>query len=261
MKNLTIPDLEATVYAAEEAHTRSVESVAKLDGQIEPVRAKVAAHAAAATAHSAWRVESAALGREPVVPDAKPAPTAPKRERPSAEALAAAEALLRQEDADVVVRRERTAARTAAEGRVAAAVDALAAKRASLARCEALLVAVRRAPGRIVEAQVAALGDLGTLQIRALRQRTDRDPCIGAFVVGEHGAQPWDSASDGEKVLADAYFRDAIGRCRKSTALPLIIDRANLYAPKDGGNLPRFTGPVWVLRSERTDDAGSIVVT
>ena len=115
--------------------------------------------------------------------------------------------------------------------------------------------------GYLRPAQVAALGDLGTLQIRALRQRTDRDPCIGAFVVGDYGAQPWESASDGEKVLADAYFRDAIARCRKATALPLIIARANLYAPKDGGALPRFTGPVWVLRSERTDDAGSIVVT
>ena len=256
-----IPALETALLAAEEAHARGAEAVEKLDAQIAPVRERVAAHAAAKAGHDAWRIESATLGKEPTVPDAKPEPAAPARERPTPEALAAAASTLRQEEADVVVRRERTAAKVAAEGRLASTVDALAAKRAALARVEALLVAVRRAPGDIIAEQVAALGDLGTLQIRALRQRTDRDPCIGAFVVGDYGAQPWESASDGEKVLADAYFRDAIARCRKATALPLIIDRANLYAPKDGGGLPRFTGPVWVLRSERTDDAGSIVVT
>jgi hypothetical protein len=245
--------LEAAVLTAETAHQRQLEAVNRLGAQIDPVRARVAAHAEAKQAWDAWRLESVALTREPAVPEAKPAPIAPARPRPTEEAVAAARVLLEGERAAAAVRTERAAARRAAEGRLVAATDTLAARRGTLARLEALLVAVRKAPGALLDAQITALGDLGNLRFRAL---SGKGACIEAVVVGEHGAQAWDNASDGEKVLADASFRDAMRRKLKTTALPLIIDRTNLYAPKDGAAWPRFSGPRWLLVSTRTASGG-----
>lgn len=248
-----IPTLEAAVATAEAAHDAKAAQVKTYDEQLTAVKATVAVHVQARVDHDAWRLESATLGREPTVPDAKPAPVAPSRPRPTEEALTSAAATLKAEEDAVVTRRVMAEARKAAEGRFAAAVDAGNAKRAALARLEALLVAVRKAPGAMLDDQVAALGDLGTLRFRAL---TGKGACIEALVVGEHGATSWENASDGERVLADAHFRDAMRRKLKTTALPLILDRTNLYAPKDGAAWPRFTGPRWLLRSERTESGG-----
>jgi multidrug efflux pump subunit AcrA (membrane-fusion protein) len=236
--------LETTLTTATTEHEAATARLTKYEEQLSGVRATVKAHADTKAEHDAWRLDEARLGREPVVPDAKPEPTKPERERPSLEAIAAARALLDTERTNATIRKERAGQRAAATTRLeAATVDRQAAQHHH-AYTEALLVAVRKAPGEILAAQVAALGDLGTMVIRPLEG--DKGPCVEVLVRTGAGLVPWHDASSGEKRLADAGFRNALRVKLGVRYLPLVIDETNLYA-HPGFTWPRFDGTVWRL--------------
>jgi hypothetical protein len=130
-----------------------------------------------------------------------------------------------------------------------------------LARLEALLVAVRKAPGAKLEELVAALGDLGTASIRAVD--AERGACVEVIVAGATGPVPYGSASDGERLRADCDLRDAWRRKLRILSIPLVVDRTALYAPPAGAAWPRFSGAVrrLVTATPRPGEPGGIVVT
>ena len=165
----------------------------------------------------------------------------PTESAPTADDLARARGVL---DAHVRADRADEAFRSAAALH-AEAVLAHHHATAEAVRREVLVRVVRAAPTEIARSQIAALGDLGPVEIAFPEKVNAQSPEIEVRIFG----RPWWLASDGEQVLADAWLRAGIRRAAKLNGLPLVIDR-----PQDwSGEWPAFPGPVWFLRTTDGD--------
>jgi len=206
--------------------------------------------AAAATAR-AYNASLAALGACPAIPAAVQAPTEPAFPRPTAAEVASARALLETARTARALADKATRDLANAE-RVAEARRAdLAHAQQEAARMVRLVAAWRQAPTDAARAKRARLGDLGVVDVEFYDPDT-QGPVCQVMIYG----RPWELASDGEKVVADAILRCAVRR-ESLTALPLAID--NVQAWNGGaGPWPDFGGPVWWLI---TDNSAGLVVT
>ena len=103
-----------------------------------------------------------------------------------------------------------------------------------VARCEALVDVIRRAPSMALEASVAALGELGPVNV-VLTEKG------GAQVLVD--GRPWHLASTGRQIVADVWFRAALRRALKAPWFPLVVDQRQSV----GGQDCPTPAPCWVL--------------
>lgn len=197
-----------------------------------------AAREEAETRHEAvrsWDLARSRLGAAPVPPGVPPAPVAPQMERPADPG--AARALLDEaqrcegegrriaEDLLQLDRLIETAEREA----VRTEIEAL--------RLDALVDAVRQAPTLALMEQLGALGDLGPVSF---------DPGESGGIAVLIDGRAWQLASDGERVVADLWFRAGLRRSLRKAWLPIIVDRVQDVG---GMELPEVGGQVIYLRT------------
>lgn len=237
---------KAAGVVADEAHAAKVEAAkAEVEGLAAEVEAAKAAgevareamHAARDALTAARTVDPSAqwdakrrLLAEPVLSD-DPGPAPPEV---SVEAGRAAQAAL-----DVIRGAEGAAkerARAAAEAtKRHGETEAKAAKAAALsAWADALLDAVREAPGRRFASAVKAMGDTGPVTVEL-----DGDG-LSIKIDG----RPWRVASSGRKVYAGAKLREGIRRLARMAFIPIGIDDAGLWSGEFD-----VKGPAIVLRT------------
>jgi len=229
-------DLAAALTTAEHALS---------DARAEQERVTVAA----ATAR-AYDASLAALGACPRIPDAVLAPAKPEYPRPTDQAIDAARALLETARtaralADKATRDLATAERVA-EGR---RTD-LAHAQQEAARTIQLVAAWRQAPTDAARAKRARLGNLGVIDVEFYDPEAQGPVCQVTI-----NGRPWDQASRGEQVIADAVLRNAVRR-ESLAVMTLVIDDVGAW---NGGKgpWPDIPGPVWWLV---TDDSDGLTV-
>lgn len=207
--------------------------------------------AAAATAR-AYDASIAALGPCPKIPDAAAAaPTKPEYERPTAAEVANARALLENaRTARALADKATRDLATAERGAVRARED-LALTQQEAARTTRLVGAWRQAPTDAARAKRERLGNLGVVDVVFYDPEAQGPVCQVTIY-----DRPWELASDGEKVVADAILRNAVRR-ESLPALPLPIDNVSAWNGGDGP-WPDFGGPVWWLI---TDNSAGLTVT
>lgn len=208
---------------------------------------------AAATAR-AYDASLAALGTCPKIPEAVPAPAEPENDRPTVQAVEAARALLESARtaralADKATR-DLAAAERVAEGRRAD----LAHAQQEAGRFTRLVAAWRQAPTDAARAKRARLGNLNWSTIVIDVEFYDPEAQGPVCAVTING-RPWDQASRGEQVIADAVLRNAVRR-ESLAVMPLVIDDVGAW---NGGKgpWPDIPGPVWWLV---TDDSEALTV-
>lgn len=195
-------------------------------------KAAARVHAAldAASAWNAYRRALAALGMPPAVPD-EPGP-APLIGRDEARAI-----LRAAEGANVLddVERDTT-------DRIATLEATLAKLGDAVDRAEEVLALVRSAPGTALRGKLALLGDMGPITLEV--------PEEGPSLVVRVDGRPWELASTGRQVVADAWFRGALRRAT-GVDVPIVVDGVQDVG---GQPLPDLEAPVVYLRT--TDGAG-----
>jgi len=187
----------------------------------------------------------AAVASIPPEPPPRPDWTEPAEPCPPVDIEAAARARV-----DAYARWERLAADVRAvvadaDRELPAREAALATAVAGLARAEALLRAVRRAPTVRAEAArkaVAAHLQGSGVAIVDVGGERSADPGLTLTL---HG-RPWADASTGEQIAGDAWIREALRRARGWRAWPLAIDEAQSTTCA----LPAFVGPVWWIYTD-----------
>jgi hypothetical protein len=205
----------AELGKADDALTRCAVGLTKAQTEEEAAGKVQAKAATSGTEATTWDTARRALGEEPKLPDAPKAPGKPDEARPTPEAVAEAKGVLSAARDAETVAKERTKRRTDAEAAVKRAETVASSATAEAVRCDALVDAVRKAPGEIASRQLGALGDLG--------------PCTVHFLAGggcevRVDGRPWGRASTGWKVYADACFRIALARAAKMEWLTVFID-------------------------------------
>lgn len=226
------PAAPAGLEALETARARAGDASARLG-------AARRAHAALVERHRA------AAASIPLEPPPRPDWTAPADPCPPVDVEAAARARV-----DAYARWERQAADARAviadaERDLPAREAALAAAVAGLARADALLRAVRRAPtvrAEAARAAVAAHLEGSGVAIVDVGGERSADPGLTLTL---HG-RPWSDASTGEQIAGDAWIREALRRARGWRAWPLAIDEAQSTTCP----LPAFVGPVWWIYTD-----------
>ena len=206
--------------------------------------------AAAATAR-AYDASLAALGACPRIPDAVQAPTEPEPARPTAQAIEAARALLETARTARALADKATRDLATAE-RVAEARSAdLALTQQEAGRTIRLVAAWRQAPTDAAKAKRARLGNLGVIDVEFYDPEAQGPVCQVTI-----NRRPWELASRGEQVIADAVLRNAVRR-ESLIVMPLVIDDVGAYNG-GAGPWPDIPGPVWWLV---TDDSDGLTVT
>lgn len=243
MKTAATPDiatLEAAVAAAADAHTAAAEQLARYEAQLAGVRATVESHRAAKAAHDAWRLESAELGREPVVAPLADPPVAPTAQRPSDDEVLAAQSVVDEAARAAGAASQRAKDLAAAKKTAEVSAKARVAANHEAARLDAYVDALRRAPTEIAKRQKEALGDLGPVDVAF--------PEDGPAVELTIGGQPWYRASTGERVHADLCLRLAFRRLLGMPWLSVFLDEMQSWS----GPWPELVGPVIGLRTVKT---------
>lgn len=198
--------------------------------KLDTARAEAArlrsAHTAAdklADAARAFDRSVLALGGEPDVPVLGKAPAPPDGERPSLDDRNVATATIANATKAEGAGAERKRRMESAERAVVAATTQVEDATADVAHMEALVEACRAAPGKMLEKQRAALGDMGPVSLEFT------DTGVTVLVNG----RPWDAplaVSSGELVAADLAFRGALRRVAKLGWLHLFVDDASLWS-------------------------------
>lgn len=255
-------DLPAAAHRAPRADRRPVVTPpeARL-AQAEATAARDAIRAEHAAARTAHEAALRALGAEPRVDEEPRTPTAPPQLRPTAEALATAQALSggavatrgAYERAVATLRHEEAELGTLE----VAATTATA--RAVLVR--ATLAAARRVPGEVATEQLGALGDIAPARVRLPTTGTTRAEVV--YVQPDGTEQAFGTASKGEQLVGDVALRAGIRRAAAARYgpawkwCPLVVDPGDYC----GGEvpLPVLPAPAWVHRSAGGD--GITVVT
>lgn len=193
-----------------------------------------------------WDREIAKLGDCPSAPDEEVPDPGDEPPNPTGDAVRRARDVLRaadraegaQEHHDRLVAKAK-ADLDAARARQAAAV-------AEAKRLNALVDAVRAAPTIAVREQLGALGDIGPVTLRL-------DDKGGAEVLID--GLPWDQASDGRLIVADAWFRAGLRRAADLGWMLLPVDSIQSVG---GQPLPPVEPPTLLL--ETTDGNFEVVV-
>lgn len=235
----------ADSYSAERARATerldaALERLPEVDADVERAT-KAASEARAAylrlqDAQLKWTrydAEFAKLGAEPVIP----ADPGPQPQIPDVDPLPEdAEAEIRYRNAQAMFRHY-VANR---EARIRDLTAALAEARAAADRAKWVLDTLRAAPGRVLGARLAAL-KAGPVTF----DLADDGEALALRIDG----RPWNCASHGRRVVADAWLRRALADAAGCAWLPIIVDEA------ESATGPRQTlppGPLWALRSTPT---------
>jgi|GEM_PF-1911946 hypothetical protein len=218
---------------AVKAHDAAAIELNRLDGML--------------TAHANWKDRRVRIGNEPTPVDMSAvAPVRPSFDRPQAEKLLALRADRDAYTAAVSKAAHRTKDLTDLEKSVLDATQWLADAEAEWKRRDALVDAVRIAPGRAASKQLAVMGDMGPVCVEF------RDKPAVAISVGGF---PWDVLSTGKQVVGDAWFRAGIRRAFgakngwSAPWLPIFIDRTQ---DVKGQPLPAIDSPVVLLHTTDT---------
>lgn len=102
-------------------------------------------------------------------------------------------------------------------------------------RAETVLELIRAAPGRALAGKLTTLGDLGPVRLEV------SDDALNVTVDG----RPWRVASTGRRIVADAWFRQALRTAVGMGWLPVVVDEAQSV----GGMAIPTTGPAWIIRT------------
>lgn len=167
-----------------------------------------------------WRNRRAQIGREPEVPAERPRPAEPDAPRPPEEDVEQARAELAEADRAAGAAEQRAKDLRQAKTELAEARKVYVAAESEAERCDSLVDAVRRAPTVIAQRRADAFGDLGPVEL------VWEGEGVEVLVDG----RPWDLASDGRLVVADAYLRAGIRRLLGIRSWPIVIDRAQAVA-------------------------------
>ena len=185
-----------------------------------------------------WTATRDALGNRPAVSRLTVAPVAPASEAPTDEAIQAARATIRNAERATGAREQAARQQRAAASAAESAQSAYDAAEANAARAEALVVAVRAAPGARLARCVELLGDIGPVSMRVPKSR-------GAIEVLIDGLEYW-RASAGKQVYADALLRAGFRRALGMGYVPVVVDEIQSWS----WELPPIEGgPVWYLRT------------
>lgn len=252
-RTAALEHLDEQIAAAESELAQFQSDAATAAGRSASASAKLRELEASLAPVQTWDRELRALGQEPAVPGETQAPGKPTTDRPTAEGLADAQRLARSaaEVAGAIRQRERDLAQAQARATDAARLEALAT--AEAARVALLLDLVRKLPSELAAEQAEALGDTGPVRFRFPPAANRNTPVIEVMFEDDRGAVLDVSlASDGWRVVVDAWVRATVRRLAGLDALPLVIDRAQDWT----GEWPDFAGPVWLLTSATTDSGG-----
>ena len=230
-------DLAATLAAAEQTL-----AAARTEQE------RVTATAATARVYDA---SLAALGACPRIPDAAQTPTEPEHPRPTAQAIEAARSLLENARTARALADKATRDLTGAERIAAARLADLAHAQQEATRTTGLVAAWRRAPTDAARAKRARLGNLGVVDVECYDPEA-QGPVCQVMIYG----RPWELASRGERVVADAVLRCAVRR-ESLESMPLCIDDVGAWNG-GAGPWPDIPGPVWWLV---TNDGDGLTVT
>jgi DNA repair exonuclease SbcCD ATPase subunit len=195
-----------------------------------------------------WEAAVKALGDEPTVPEAPSANDKPDVERPTPGQYEKARKILADEE-------QAKGARAEAAKHIGFARADLKEARADLKRdlndvthYEKLVRACREAPSVRLRRNLAAFGNMGSVSIAVPSGNT------AAAVVLIDG-RPWQLASTGKQIAADAWLRAAVRRAYRMNPVPLFVDRVQDWT----GDL-EFDGPV-VTMETRKDQPFSVEQT
>jgi len=194
----------------------------------EAVKAAKAINAA----WTAYEAATAALGDEP----AEPAPLRPEPATVVVPEVPEWALQVTRDHATYEARladwNERAAQRDA---RVRGLEAELAEATAAAERAETVLELIRTAPGRALAGKLATLGDLGPVRLEV------SDDALTVTVDG----RPWRVASTGRRIVADAWFRQALRTAVGMGWLPVVVDEAQSV----GGMPIPAAGPAWIIRT------------
>jgi hypothetical protein len=201
-----------TLEEATAAHVSAVQTLRERETEETTASESMAVVRNRIRARSDWQEKVAYLGPEPTDPGEMAQPTgAPPTDLDLSTARGILQASERAKGAASHAETARESARKAVEAREAEAI----AKHAEVTRLEALQLAVRRAPGQLVAHAIVALGDTGPV---TFAPREDGGIDVAIF------GHPWQDASTGQVVYADACVRMAFRRALGVDWLPLIVD-------------------------------------
>lgn len=158
-------------------------------------------------------------------------PAEPAAGRPNALELTQAEQLLVRASQAEGAAAASDQALTAARSDVVNAEKALERAQLEASRVGRLVAACRRAPADEAAKSLAALGDVGALQVEfAGEDRGKQDPYVRLTYAGIG----FELLSGGQRVLADLLFRMGLRRAAKLPALPLVVDDVQSWNGGDG---------------------------
>ncbi len=236
------PTVPPTPTAPDEpSHPRqTAEAVTAAEAVMVKVGAARVAKEQHAAATRAYLRGYRALGQRPEAPALPPEVAPPAGPRLTPEETEWAGQTLRAASVHDAVAASYEGTVTHAVEQEAKARAALEAARAELTRCEALVVACRRAPSIDLERQLEVFGDLGPVGFEFGAK--------GGVSVTFDG-RPWWLASRGRQVCCDLVIRAAFRRALKLSWLPILVDDATAWT----GDWPDVAGPVVLLETRDTD--------
>lgn len=244
----------STVTTATAELTAAQEALATASSALSAARDVVAEFRRQHDAVRAYELRRALLGTKPEPVDAPKAPAHPEVARPTSADVAAANTVVRKGSEFVGAKAVAESAVARAKDGHAKAVESHKVAVANKARMEALVKALRAAPGVIAREQIAAFGDLGPVAIN-FPVPTDAVPNPPAAVITVNGL-PLSAASDGELIDASLRLRLAMRRLAGMHEIPVFVDRANLFNG-GAGPWPDDANVVYLLT---TQDGGLDVV-
>lgn len=215
-----------------------------------PNEARAALESIQARAADARTYDAAlvALGPRPAIPAAPDRPTDPESARPSEKAINHAHNVVNETRTAVALRDKATRDLADAQARATESNTARAHATVEAARVTRLVDALRKAPTIAAQKKRDRLGDLGAVDV-LFHDPGAQGPVCTVTVNG----RPWEVASRGERVVADAILRAAVRRESKVPMLPLVIDDVSAWNG-GAGPWPTFAAPVlWLVTTD--DDA------
>lgn len=230
---------------------------------IPEARAALDALQARAADARAYDVALAALGRRPTVPAQQIAPADPAGVRPTDDATRAARFLLQTARTAAALHDKATRDLTAAQQAATRHAESHAGAKIEAARVARLVDALRRAPTLAAKAKRDRLGDLaGPVAVDVVFYEPGAQGPVCALTVN---SRPWEYASRGEKVVADAMLRAAARRAASPLtkgahhgmpALPLFVDDVGAWNGGAGPWPDLGPGVIWLV----TDDCDALTV-
>ena len=220
---------------------------------VDQARAALEAVQARAADARAYDGALSALGRRPTVPPLPPEPTPPPTVRPTDDAIRAARFLRQTAQTAQAMHAKATRDLADAQKRATTHNLAHAAAVVEAARNSRLVDAHRRAPNIAAREKRDRLGVLaGPVAVDVVFLEPGAQGPVCALTVN---GRPWDLASRGEKVVADAMIRAAGRRVAKMPSLPLFVDDVGAWNG-GAGPWPDLGGPdgkspvTWLVTDE-----------